>query len=418
MRTDGQGGHEDSRRGLPRSAAVRPGADIVKATHSLAMLALPLIALSVTASDAAKPKAGACTLVYAGTQGAEAGQGVYVATLDPRSGNLSPAKVAAEAMRPFWLLADSGRSILHVAAGSGPGGTGPSNVLSFAVDRATGKLNPIGAQASGGSGATHLAIDRTSQTLFVAHFGSATVAAMPIRADGTPAAPSSVQQQSGSGPSPRQASAHAHAVILDPSRRFLLVPDLGADRIFIYRFDAAKRQIAPNDPAAEILPAGSGPRHLVFDPSGRFAFLLSELSSEVRSYRWDAKAGRLSLSQTLFTGRPGSKAPPNSGSEIAISPDGRRLYVSTRGEDSITVYAVDRKTGALAEAQRIAAGGLKPWAFAFDPSGRWLVVANQGSDALTLFAVDPKTGLLSATAQSATMPKPVSVAMMTGAACP
>ena len=381
-----------------------------------ALSLVAFLALAGPAGAAGPTGTAACaaSTVYIGTMSNGPGQGVYMARLDAETGQLSEPELATEAVRPMWVLADPARSLLYVVNELATTGAPDSgSVSSFTADPATGHLTITNTQSSAGKGPTALELDRASQTMFVANFGSGHVATLPVQPDGTLAAPSSVQQDFGSGPSPRQTGPHPHEVVLDPSRRFLLVPDLGADRVFLYRFDAETRKLSPGNPAFESLPPGSGPRHLVFDPQGRFVFLVSELSSEVRSYRWQPDGGRLTLQQTLSTLPQNYKGTPNSVAAINISRDGSKLYLSNRGEDMIAVYTIDRDSGLLQEAQRIPAGGSKPWSLAIDPSGRWMVVTNQNSSTLTVLKVDPGTGLLAPTAwEPLPVPKPVSIAFL------
>jgi 6-phosphogluconolactonase len=198
----------------------------------------------------------------------------------------------------------------------------------------------------------------------------------------------------------------------------VLVPDLGADRIFIYRFDPATRQLTQADRAYEPLPAGSGPRHLVFHPSGRFVILDTEFSAELRIYRWDARHGLLKLVQTLPTAAADpmaqSKRVQNSAAEVAVSRDGRFVYVSNRGEDTLVVYSMHPRTGMLTEVQRISSPGKAPWSFAIHPSGLWMLVANQASSSIAVLQVDPKTGMLSPTSEGLSVPKPSNVTFLPG----
>jgi 6-phosphogluconolactonase len=261
---------------------------------------------------------------------------------------------------------------------------------------------------SGGGGATHLALSPDGTALFVANFGGAQVAVLPVAGDGAVAPFTSIRLQVGSGPHRRQQSAHPHGVTLDPSKRCLLAPDMGADRVFVYRYDAAFKTLAEAGPAEE-LPAGSGPRLILFGRDGRFAYLLTELSAELFVYRWDESTGGLTL-----IGRTPLDAPDadddRSAAAITLSADGRFLYASNRTTNAIQAYAIDPETGLLSEVQRVAAGGAKPWHAEISPSGRWMVVANQGSNLLCAFAVDPDSGRLTAAGSGVAVPAPTGIA--------
>ncbi|MDF7775293.1 lactonase family protein [Sphingomonas sp. AOB5] len=364
------------------------------------------LAHAALAAPAAFAQTAPGRIVYIGTQASEPGQGIFAARLDTRAGKLIPIGVAFESKRPTWVEAHPDRPLLYtvVEAGNESGG----ELIALASAPGTGALRLLNRVPSGGGGPTHLALDTRSNTLFAAHYGSGHVSAVPIGPDGSLAPPASMAQNQGTGPHRRQAGPHAHAVLLDPSRRFVLSADLGADKIFVYRFDPASRALTPADPPSEAVTPGHGPRHLAFRPDGKFLYLITELVPEVHAYRWNA--GRLVPVQTVPIAIDEAKRATSSGAEIATSSDGRFLYVSIRGEDVILAYAVDKRTGALTEIQRIGSGGQRPWSFAIDPSGRWMLVANQTSSNVALFARDPRTGKLRDTGSSIAVPKPTSFA--------
>jgi 6-phosphogluconolactonase len=372
-------------------------------TSRRAFLALAVLALGA-ACAAVPPQAG---FVYVGTQGNQ----IHAARFDSASGKLAPAGPVAEGLRPTWILAHPRLPVLYAVDDQK---TGPGKVVAYAVDRVSGTLALIGETASGGEGTTFLSLDLPSQTLLAASFGSATASSITLKADGSPGALVSALKAAGSGPHKRQASAHAHAALTDPSGRWVLVPDLGADRVFVYGFDRATHALAPEDaarPRSLALPPGSGPRHLVFGADGRYAYLLSELTAQLTVLRWDANQGRLAPVQTLATSSEGF-AGARSGAELGLGRDGRFLYVADRGEGTLLVYRVDAGMGELALVQRIPSGGDKPWGFAIDPSGRWLTVANQGSGSVNLFGIDAASGKLADSGQSVAVPAPVSVAFV------
>ena len=374
---------------------------------------LPASPIAAKAKGKATPVATrAGQLVYIGTQGAEPSQGIFAARLDPKTGKLTPLGLAAEAQRPTWLAAHPTLPFLYAVSEVGNDGKSHGSVSTLRADPRTGALSAIGTVDSGGGGPTHLSLDLPSKTVLVANYGTGQVAALPVLADSTLGPPASVQADQGSGPSPRQKSAHAHGVALDPSRRFALVTDLGADRIFIYRYDRKAHRLSASESPPEALPPGTGPRHLAFHPRGRFLFVLSELIPELRAYRWDARHGRLALVQTVSISADPAKADVARGAEVVVSRDGRFVYVSVRGEDALVVHAVNAHTGGLTEVQRVAANGQSPWSFGIAPSGRWVLVANQGSNAVVVFARDPATGRLSPTPESLSVNKPVSVAYL------
>jgi 6-phosphogluconolactonase len=356
---------------------------------------------------AAAAKNTPADLVYVGTDGGQ----IYAMRFDPNTGQLTMLGAVAEVPKPRWSIAHPQLPVLYAASDeSSKEGT----VIAFAVDHETGALAKMNALASGGSGPTHLWLDIPSMSLFAANFGAGSVSSMAINPDGSLGLRVSTIKATGSGPHRRQASPHAHGITIDPSGRYALVSDLGADRVFVYGFDRAAHALLPDDvadPRAFVAPAGSGPRRTVFGMHGRFVYVLNELSAEIMALRWDAAQGRLSHVQSLPTSSPefqGSK----SGSEIALGHDGRFLYAGDRGEHTLLVYRIHPDSGEISLVQRTASGGDLPWSFAIHPSGKWMLVANQRSSNVSVFSIDPTTGMLSNTGPSVTSPTPISLSFM------
>ena len=356
--------------------------------------------------------------VYIGTHGAAKSdpdsqrsvQGIYAARFNIRTGELSPAQLQVQLPRATWLTAHPRLPVIYTAADAGPTSAAESNIVGFEIEPASGKLTQLGQVGAGGLDATHLTFDSASNTLFVANHGSGDVTAVPVRPDGQLGAVASSQKDYGTGPNPRQKMPEPHGVAIDPSHHFLLATDFGADRIFVYEFNGHTRTLTPAKVPFESLPPGSGPRHISFAPDGKHLYLLTELTAELRVYRWDASSGHLELAQTLSAYPADYSGNQKSGAEIAMSRDGRFLYVSLRGDqDSLLVYSIARDTGQLSEIQRVSALGKTPWSIAIDPAGRWLFVANEASNSVTLFGVDPASGKLTATDASLSIPRPVAV---------
>jgi len=366
-------------------------------TITAASAAVPL--LHATAATAAPRRT---ELVYVNTW---KGEHVYAARFDPVRGGLTPIGPVGDA-NADWAVPHPYLPILYVAT-MAPGGV----VLAFRIDAANGSLTKVGEVSTGGTGTggggvSFLNLDRTSNTLFVANFEDGFTAAVPIGADGGLGAPASIAQDTGSGPNPRQTGPHPHDVELDPTGRYALIPDFGADRVFGYRFDPATRALTAGRTAYATAP-GSGPRRLAFHPDGTTAYLLSELTADVRTLRWSGD-GRLAHRQTLGLSSPDFTGTP-SASELAVSRDGRFVYAGNRGENSLVVLAVDPRTRLLEIVQRVDCGGTTPWGFALHPSGRWLLVANEASGSVHVFAVDRRSGALTDTGTAVQVPNPDSV---------
>jgi 6-phosphogluconolactonase len=363
---------------------------------------------SPAATGAAPPRARGQTL-YLGTYTDSGSRGIYRSTFEAGSGALTAPVLAAEAADPSFLALGPGGSVLYaVNEVSTYEGASSGAVSAYAVDPQTGALTLLGERASGGADPCHLAVDRAGRNLLVANYTGGSVTVFPLAGDGRPGAPSTFLRLTGHGPNlARQQGPHAHQVVLDPAERFALVADLGSDRVMVYRYDAARGALTPNDPPAVVLPPGAGPRHLAWHPRGGYAYVLSELASTVTVMRWDAERGVLEAVQTVST-LPAGFSGSNTAAEVASAPDGRFVYASNRGDDSIATFAV-AVDGSLVPAGRTAAGGRTPRHFAIDPTGRWMLVANQDSDGIVVFRLDPATGLPIASGRPVSISHPVCV---------
>ncbi len=347
-------------------------------------------------------------------------RGIYLLSIDRFSGRVVSGPVlAGETENPSFLaLHPNGRFLYAVNELKTFEGKATGAVSAFAVDPATGLLTFLNRQPSEGTDPCHLVVDAAGRNVLVANYSSGTVAVLPLSTDGRIEPASSVRRGSGSGPvRARQEGPHAHQILLDPAGRFALWTDLGADRLHVDRFDAAAGKLEPNDPDGVALAPGSGPRHLAWHPSGRAVYLLNELSATVSVLGFDAGRGSLEVLQTLPTRAEGASA-ENTAAEIAVSPDGRFLTTSNRGDDDLAVFAIDGATLRLAPAGRVPSGGRGPRSFAIDTSGRWLVAANQGSGSLVVFRRDPTTGLPAAAGAPIAVPEPVCVLLAPEASAP
>jgi 6-phosphogluconolactonase len=282
-------------------------------------------------------------------------------------------------------------------------------ISSFSIDSKTGSLTFLNKVSSGGGGPCHLVVDRSGKILFVANYGSGNVASFAIEPDGRIGAMTGLDQQSGSSIDPkRQQGPHAHAVVLSPDNRFLFVPDLGLDRILIYRVDEAKRTFTANNPSYVSVKPGLGPRHFIFGAEARFAYAVCEMGSSVVAFSYDHQSGKLTPIQTISTLPPEFSGEDNS-AEIQAGPSVHFLYVSNRGNDSIAVFQIDMKTGLLNKIQIVPTQGKIPRNFAIDPTGNYLLVANQNSNGIVVFLIDSHSGQLTPTTQAVNVSSPVSI---------
>ena len=373
----------------------------------------PLIRLGLLCGPAALTQ-GAATetrmLVYIGTYTGAKSKGIYVSRLDTASGRLSPPELAAETKSPSFLAVHPNGSVLYsVGEMSEIGVNHAGTVNAFGIDQKTGRLTLISQQTSGGAGPCHLALDRTGKCVLVANYGSGSIAALPIQADGKLSAPSAVIQHAGSSANPqRQAGPHAHFIAADPANQFALACDLGLDKVLVYRLDPAKGSLVTNDPPFVSLKPGSGPRHLAFDPAGRFVYVINEIASTITAFAYDARRGALQELQTIST-LSGKFHGDNSCAEVQIHPSGKFVYGSNRGHDSIAVFAVEPETGKLTCLEHQSTRGKTPRHFDIDPSGKWLLAENQAPGSIVIFRIDSKTGRLHPTGQIVDVGAPVCV---------
>jgi len=251
--------------------------------------------------------------------------------------------------------------------------------------------------------------DRAARTLFCTNFTSGSLTTIALGRDGRPGGVISTVQLTGSGPHARQKSPHAHSVYLDAAERWALVCDLGSDRVWTIPFDGRTGRLGAYDPTAPshyVAPPGSGPRHGAWHPNGRVFYLVNELSATIATLGWNPAAPGLAKLQELSTDAPGF-AGNRSAAEVVVTPDGRFVYVSNRGDHVIAAYAVNRTDGTLALFQRAPAVGTFPWHITLHRSGRWLLVANRDTDSINVLRRDPATGLLGDSGQSLACPRPV-----------
>jgi 6-phosphogluconolactonase len=351
--------------------------------------------------------------VYVASEAAHATKGIYAYRFNAQTGKLKSIGRVAELANPSFLATDPHHRVLYVAseADEAPGSNG--FLSSYAIDPKSGALKLLN-KAEMGGGPCHLSVDKTSKILFVANYGNGTVASFALNADGSIGKRTGFDQHTGKGPNAeRQEGPHAHAVVLSPDNRFLFVPDLGSDQIKIYRVDPANATFTPNNPPFASVKPGLGPRHLLFGPGGKFAYVICEMESSVVALAYDPAKGSLTPVQTISTLPANFKGIDNS-SEIDISPSGRFLYASNRGHDSITVFAIDPGKGTLTKLRVVPTLGKIPRNFALDPTGKYLLAANQKSNQMVVFAVDQTTGLLQPTGQVLDIEEPVCVLFVPG----
>jgi len=373
------------------------------------LLLAPII-FAVAGGSTDKPAANRKYLVFVGTYTTKTeSKGIYAYEFDADTGRLTPKGVAAETPDPSWVAVHHGGKYLYAANEAGKAST----VSAFAVDVKSGKLTLLNQMPSLGEDPCYLSLDKTGKYVLVANYSSGTIAVFPILADGRLGEHTAMVKDAGAtGPNKKhQEGPHAHWIETSPDNRFVLVADLGLDEMLVYKLDATSGTLTPNEPAFARLKAGSGPRHAVFYPNGKFVFAVSELSSTATSFAYDVKKGTLKETGTASTLPPGFSG-RNDVAETAVHPNGKFLYVSNRGNDSIAILSIDPGNRTLAPAGGIPTGGKEPRHFAIDPSGKYLLAENQFSNNIVVFKIDPVTGGLTPTGQVVEVPSPVDIAFL------
>jgi 6-phosphogluconolactonase len=253
-------------------------------------------------------------------------------------------------------------------------------------------------------------VDAADQTVYVANYSGGSVKSFHVNGDGTLMEGTFIQHYGSSVNTNRQTHAYTHCMVPAPEGRFVLACDLGMDKVMIYKSDSANAELSTSQPPFASVPPGSGARHLAFSPDGQSAYVINEMGCTVTEFAWNAKKGKLKPRETVSLLPPGATlAGTFAAAEIAVRPDGRYVYGTVRGHDSISVLAVDAKSGKLSLVENVPSGGNIPRGMGIDPTGRWLLTGNQKSGTVAVFAIDAATGKLTPTGQVLPAGTPVDV---------
>ena len=374
-----------------------------------------MMANSVLGSDLITKKSKEM-LVYIGTytSGESKSEGIYIYKFNLESGELMPYKVVKDVVEPSYLAIDKSRKYLYAVNETVEyEGEKSGAVSAFAIDQKTGDLTFLNKQPSLGGAPCFITVSNNEKFVLVANYVGGNVSVFPIETGGKIGASIDLEQHSGVGVNKeRQEAAHAHSINLSEENRFAIACDLGIDKVFIYAFDEKTGKLKSNPAQAvyETKP-GAGPRHLAFHPNNKFAFLINELDSTISSLAFDSKRGTLKEIQAVPT-LPADFKGANTCADIHVSPNGKFLYGSNRGHDSIVVYRIDEKTGRLNFVEHTSTNGKTPRNFTIAPNGKFLLTANQISDSILVFRLDEKTGKLTRTNHKAEVSKPVCLKMI------
>jgi 6-phosphogluconolactonase len=348
-------------------------------------------------------------LLYVGTYTEKGSEGIYVYKFNTKNGKLSKLHTVKDVVQPSYLTVNKSQTYLYAVNELVEfEGKKSGSVSAFAIDQKSGNLTLINKQPSLGDAPCHISVSDNEKFVLVANYLGGNVSVYPIEAGGKLGASVELKQHIGVGINKeRQESAHAHSINLDNKNRFAIACDLGADKVFNYKFDDKSGKLELNQSQNFYQPkAGAGPRHFTFHQSGKFAFLINELDCTITSLAVDEESGLLTEVQTVPT-LPKGFSGANTCADIHISPNGKFLYGSNRGHDSLVVYKIDEKTGSLSYVEHALTGGKTPRNFTIAPNGKFLLAANQNSDSIKVFKIGEKSGKLTATVNSATVSTPV-----------
>jgi 6-phosphogluconolactonase len=339
-------------------------------------------------------------------------KGIYVSRFHAATGEVSEPELAAEIANPSFLTIHPNHRFLY-AVSEDPLSLGPprdhaSYVSAYAIDSATGRLRLLNTLPTGGTSTCYLSMDKTGKFVLLANFGSGSISVVRVNDDGSLGQQTAFVQHLGHGSPdvPVQSGPHPHTILVSPDNRYVIVSDLGVDKVFIYRFDETTGMLAPLDPPFAVVEPGGGPRRFLFGPSGRFGYQLNEMGSTLITFAWDPAQGTLTRLQEVSIAPPSLR---NAGAELQISADGKYLYASNRlsrfnDKDhskidrlpgTISVFAIDPEKHTLSEIRQVPSGGIMPRNFAIDPTGQFLFALNQVSNNVVQFKIDPATGMLS-----------------------
>ena len=321
------------------------------------------------------------------------GTGIEVFGIDSKSGVWTKIQ-SVECINPGFLAMDRQKEFLYVAHGGG------TIVSAFAIDQESGKLTLVNQQPTGGKNAAHLIVDPSGGFLLVANNTSGDVTVFPIREDGSLAVFSDLVTLAGKVGTNRseQATSHPHQVSFDPSGKFLLVSDVGLDKVFVYRLDTSTGKLIANDYPSVATRAGAGPRHFAFHPSKPYAYVINGLDSTITTYQFDFVRGALKPIQVM-PALPTTFVGDSNASEVMVTSSGKFAYGATRGSNMIGVFAIDQGVGILTPIEWVSTQGKGPRFFTLDPSGKYLYAGNLSSDTIIIFSVNPLNGTLVPTGQ-------------------
>ncbi len=330
-------------------------------------------------------------------------EGIFVYDFNSQTGEMTYKNKAVVSNPTFLTVAPDQKHIYSVNEDKKP------FISAFNYNSSSGELTLINKVDPKGAGPAYVSVDARSQYVFSANYNDGTLSALPIQKDGSLGSNVQLIRHEGHGPLKAQAGPHVHSVVVSPDNKYLFAVDLGTDKINTYRFNPKNTSpLSPGKPPFTSVPPGSAPRHFTFHPNKKWAYVIQELTGVMTAYRY--KRGTLTRIDTVSLLSKDFNGAPNA-ADIHVSPDGKFLYGSNRGDhsDDLTICSIDQKRGKLTLAGKQSSLGKSPRNFAIDPSGNFLILANQNSNNLFIFKRDQNTGLLSPTGYKVDIIKPTVV---------
>lgn len=372
----------------------------------LAVVATALSVMVLPSLTEAKDPIVFVTTFAAGDKG-----GIHAYEFDGKEGKLKHIHRTAGAENPFFLALSPNNKFLYSIHAKQFSGKEPEHVAAYEIVGRTGELKLLNRQSAEGTAACSLAVDATGKTVFVANYTSGSVASLPVKADGSLGEKASFFQHKGSSVDPkRQKEPHAHCVVVSPDNKYVFAADLGTDQILCYALDPATSKLTPTQTPFTKAPAGAGPRHLTFHPNKKRVYVINELKNSVSVFDYDADAGTLTEKQTIST-LPGDFKGTSYCADLKITPDGKYLYGTNRGHDSIAAFSIadDGKLSLVAIEPSLGKG---PQNLAITADGAWLICANMPGGNIAVFGIDAKTGKLKSAGDPVKQPSPSCIMLL------
>ncbi len=371
--------------------------------------ALALAAFALLAAPSLAPAADPIVFITTFAPGDKGGIQAY--EFDTKAGKLKALTRTAGAENPFFLALSPNKKFLYSIHAKQFGGKENEQVAAYEVVGRTGELKLLNRQSAEGTAACYLDVDKTGKAVFAANYTSGSVASLPVKADGSLGEKASFFQHKGSSVDPkRQKEPHAHCIVVSPDNKYVYAADLGLDQILCYKLDPATAKLTPNKTPFAKSPAGAGPRHLTFHPNGKRVYVINELLNSVTVFDYDAESGTLTEKQTLST-LPNDFKGTSYCADLKITPDGKFLYGTNRGHDSIAAYSIG-EDGMLTLVVIAPSLGKGPQNLAITADGAWLLCSNMPGNNVAVFGIDAKTGRLKSAGDPVKHPSPSCIMLL------